>query len=510
MANKKNRTSKHAAQDKAKLDTKGLLAKDIATRSNMSRYTSFLELLPDPDIILKKIGKNVSAYNELLVDSHVFSTIQQRKSGVLTLLRDINQGDASDAEYAFIKAVFKKLDIEKLITQILDAPLFGVSILEVMWATDNRNIYPESVEQKPQEWFFFDNDNKLNIRYDYMNESSYTVNKGIPVPENKFLLVQNSPTYMNPYGNKALSRCFYPVTFKKAGMQFWLTFIEKFGNPWVIGKQPRNSNDEDTNDLLNALSNMVQDAVVVVPDDSSVDILEMKSTSSSESFLTFLEFQNTEISKAILTQTLTTEIKNTGSFAASKTHDDKLQSLVNSDKKLVEGALNKLIEWIFKFNFNKPFDFVLPSYRLYEEEQVDLGRSERDKNLVGMVKFTAQYFKKYYNLDDEDFTVPDAAAKTTQPAQFATGVLAPSAKRIEGSRSQGRNIVNDMIDALPDKLMQYQMEKALEPVLQIIKEGSDFAAAEKKLIELMPNLDTGAIQEYMQKLIFIADLAGRI
>ena len=74
-----------------------------------------------------------------------------------------------------------------------------------------------------------------------------------------------------------MSRCFWPVAFKKGGFKFWAVFTEKFGMPWLIGKVPRGTGDTDRAQLLDHLVKMVQDAVAVINDDESIAALEFQS-----------------------------------------------------------------------------------------------------------------------------------------------------------------------------------------------------------------------------------------
>ena len=64
-----------------------------------------------------------------------------------------------------------------------------------------------------------------------------------------------------------------------------------------------------------------------------------------------IDKMNSEISKAILGQTPTTEIGSTGSYAAANTHMAVRQDIIDSDKKLVESVINQLIRWIYEINF---------------------------------------------------------------------------------------------------------------------------------------------------------------
>ena len=192
-----------------KANTKHLLSEEIATRKRALNFYSLANILPDPDIVLRKQGKDIKIYKELLCDPHVFACTQSRKAGVLSLDWDINRGvENNDSSIDDLKNLLKSLDIHKLISDILDATQYGFQPLEIIWEkSKSGHILPAKVIAKPQEWFCFDDDNNLKFR----TKDNYF---GEVVPDKKFLLAQNNPSYNNPYGERTLSRVFWAVTFK--------------------------------------------------------------------------------------------------------------------------------------------------------------------------------------------------------------------------------------------------------------------------------------------------------
>ena len=89
--------------------------------------------------------------------------------------------------------------------------------LEVVWRRDGTSTVPDRVVGKPVEWFVFAaEDNSLRLR------TKANLILGEELPPKKFLLARYNATYDNPYGERVLSRCFWPVAFKKGGMARWL------------------------------------------------------------------------------------------------------------------------------------------------------------------------------------------------------------------------------------------------------------------------------------------------
>ena len=75
-----------------KASSKTNLTEEIATRARALNFYSLVNILPDPDIVLRKQGKDMRIYKELLCDPHVFACVQSRKAGVLSLDWEINRG----------------------------------------------------------------------------------------------------------------------------------------------------------------------------------------------------------------------------------------------------------------------------------------------------------------------------------------------------------------------------------------------------------------------------------
>lgn len=476
-------------KDKTKIDkqraTLSKLFSFYASRAN-NNFESYMEFLPNPDLILKRQGKGLELYDELLYDAHLMSCYQSRKSGVLSfkwsLYVNSNSRRKSNSEvYNLIYNVFENLDLPSLLSEMLDAVFYGYKPMEIMWKVDNGYIIPESIIGKPPEWFFFDTVNQLRFRHnDFPN--------GLVVPDKKFLIVQHNSSYKNPYGMALLARCYWPVIFKKASMKFWVTLLEKFGTPFLHGKIGLGKGMEEFEELFRALEMLRQDGVLVTEEDVQVNILEASKTSSYDTFYSIVRFMNGEISKAILSQTLTTEQGDTGSYAMSQTHLQVRKDVVDSDKQLVEYWLNKLIEWIIEFNFESVSE--MPRFVMYEEQDVDMTLAQRDQTLssTGQVKFTKEYFKRNYGFKDDEIEI---SFEQTKP-QF--------------SESDKISEKSDFDISQFDVLTQ----SVLKPILEMINESKSYNEIQDKIIEMFPELDTTILEEYLAKGILLATGSGII
>lgn len=313
----------------------------------------------------------------------------------------------------------------------------------------------------------------------------------------KFLCPQSNACYDNPYGERTLSKVFWAVTFKKGGLKFWVVFTEKYGIPHLIGKHPRGASKEETDELADLLEDMVQDAIAVIPDDSSVEIQEANKSSSAEIFEKLIDKMNAEISKAILGQTLTTEIGSSGSYAASNTHMGVRQDIIDADKKLVEKTINQLIQWIYDVNFPNE---EAPVFEMFAPEDVDLTLAQRDKILYDTgVKFTKEYFIKTYGLDDEDFEIREEMLPV-QPPQF---------KEFKEEENQvlGQEQIEKLYKFISDEKLNTQAQLLLKPIISLVESCDSYEELEELLTE--KNLHSKKFEQDLQKALFLCELQGR-
>jgi phage gp29-like protein len=368
-----------------------------------------------------------------------------------------------------------------------------------MWEKVDSYVLPTRVEAKPQEWFLFDAENNLKLR---TKDSPIF---GESLPEYKFLLIQHNATYQNPYGDPALSKCFWPVTFKRGGMKFWAIFAEKYGMPYLIGKHPRGTSKEETEKLADLLESMIQDAVAVIPDDSSVEIMEPGGKSaSSQIYRDLLEYCDQEITISLLGQNLTTQVEK-GSYAAAQVHMQVRKDLLDSDKRLIENIFNSLIKWIYEINFSEG---ETPYFTLYEEEEVEKDLAERDEKLANVLqisglKLSKKYFQKAYGLEDEDFEQQQTPTSKQLSQQFYEQ---PSSK----NTFPDQQAIDDAINALSDEELQKQMEGVLKPIIQLIQGGNSYEEIMEKLVETFPDMDQNALEEMLSRAIFVSELWGML
>ena len=426
------------------------LIRVIASRANAIDYWSFMHYLPNPDPVLKKMGKDISAYREILSDSHVGGCVRRRKAAIKGLeWRITPTGNEKTDE--ILTALFDRLPMSHIISQILDATLFGYQALEVMWESENGLLLPTAIVGKPQEWFVFDEENQLMLR-------TKDNRNGDLVPEKKFLLATQQADFLNPYGRADLAMCFWAATFKKGGFKFWLEFMEKYGSPWLVGKHPRQAQIHEIDELLDSMEKMLGTAVAAIPEDSSIDLKESASKgASSQVFDDFLRYCKSEIAIALLGQNQTTEAE--ANRASATAGLEVTRDIRNDDASLVEGVFNQLLAWICELNFSVD---TVPTFELFEQESIDKLQAERDKLLTEMgVGFTEQYIHRAYGFEEGDIVMqeispnPSLQKKGTDKVDFAELIPKSVIETIgEQLEVEGEAVVETWLHDIRNRLWQ--------------------------------------------------------
>jgi len=136
--------------------------------------------------------------------------------------------------------------------------------------------------------------------------------------------------------------------FSKWDVRDWLAFAEWAGRGLRIGtyasgndpKSPARASDEDVSVLQTALDAMSSVCSVVVPDTTKIDIANIPHDASVHADL--LRAANAEISKAILGETLTTEVGETGgNRALGQVHDDVRLMIARADARALASTLRR-------------------------------------------------------------------------------------------------------------------------------------------------------------------------
>jgi phage gp29-like protein len=457
---------------------------------------SWLGTMPDPDPVLEKMPHaGMDALRAVLADHKVTASVQSRK--LITLKKQdwvLEPGHAEGEEPTddavrlrdMLSKDLERVDLYNLFSEILDAPLFGYTVVELVWSPGDRSMTLSKVIPRPPEWFGWGSDGKLK----FIDASSV----GEDVDPRKAIAVRHFPASWNPYGLRLLSRCLWPVAIKKGGIRFWTTLCEKFGMPWVIGKARSGAQKPERREILRQLASMVQDAVAVVTAGTDVQIETTGGKSSGSLHADLVKYMDNAIAMVIMGQTLTADIGSSGSKAAAETHKDLLSDYATADEVLICTFMENLA-WIYG-RVNAP-GILTPTFRFREPEDYE-AQADLDKKLADTgVKFTKAHYVRRYNLAEDEFEVALGDVAIADHAQ-ATG-YPPEQQALE-----------DLADNERDKAAKVFDRKVMARIKSIVQESGSYDEVQERLAaELKKGFAGADLEDMLQQALVAADLWGR-
>jgi phage gp29-like protein len=140
--------------------------------------------------------------------------------------------------------------------------------------------------------------------------------------------------------------------FKNYILKDWVTFAEVFGQPVRIGRYHPGATEQDKRALLRAVANVGTDAAAIIPETMMIELVEARRGGSPELYQRFCEYMDAQISKAVLGQTLTTELpRGGGSRAAAEVHERVRMDIKAADaRRLQETITRDLVKPIVDLN----------------------------------------------------------------------------------------------------------------------------------------------------------------
>jgi phage gp29-like protein len=392
--------------------------------------------------------------------------------------------------------------------------------VELIWGKDTSHWYLSDIVGKPPEWFAFDADNCLVLKTKNCDFEK--------LPPNKFILLTHRSSYENPYGQKALSKCFWPVVFKRSGFQWWTTFVEKYGGAFAFGTYPL-AFEKMKDDLLEMLSKIISDGVAAIPEGSNVEIIEATGKAgSSQVFKDYIEMANEEISKSILGQTLTTETSKHGNLATATVHNIVREDLVVSDKKRIAGAYNKIFAILTHINF---LEAKPPRFEFFEEEDVKKEKADRDKVIFDMgFRFSEEYLVREYGYQEGDLK---EEAPEEKPETKGKEFFKYFHKRLK-NRFPDKSSVFDRILSFFNRLkhsaeekkmirdhkiidqykksralnLQNEVDRLIDRIFASIDQGKSLESVRVLIIKDYPKLDFSEINRIITGVRYVASQAG--
>lgn len=487
-----------------------VLGEEFATSSRAMGFdpASFFGLLPDPDPVLRKRGEDAEVLKELEGDDEVSIGIEKRTLRTQNKTNyTFNPGHAEGEEPdERAVAVCKMLerDLSELTMwdkfgEILETVYYGPTFTELMWEPRPEGWKLIDFISKPRDWFGFDG----NRQPVFMATDTAM---GEPLPQNKFIVTTHRASFDNPYGKRLLTKCLWPVAFKRGGIEFWTRFCEKFGSAFMIAKA---GNDAvERNVIASQLVRMIQDAVAVLPPNTDAELVQA-SGRAGDLHKSYVSFWNKTISKVLTGQHLASDQDGQGSLAASETHSIQLDELAAADEAMLVNSLNRMAKIYTRVNadesvFPPVFEFTEPEdYK----EKAELGKILKASG----VEFKKVYFVRNFGLSEDEFEVVSDSSSTlaTVQEQRSAAFAAQAADSDFSTSNDCQQAIDRFAGDMSGKAAKHTKNFASQ-IEKVVSQAENIEDLQIMLAELLgQSHDQDELEELLTNAMLNSALAGR-
>ncbi|MGC1398710.1 DUF935 domain-containing protein [Candidatus Binatus sp.] len=318
-------------------------------------------------------------------DLHYLAVLGTRKNAAAQLdvvVRAASSSAEDQRAAAMVREVLidGPIQLDSVLFDILDAVGKGFSATEIMWDTSGREWFPALLKWRDPRWFAFDwisgeemlvrtlNGEMIPVESDAQARlPTHFGGDGMYSPMRPGIGIQPMTAPLAPYKfitHFAKAKAGLPIRgglaraagwaylFKNYVLKDWVTFTEVFGQPLRVGKYHPGASEQDKQALLNAVSRIGTDAAAIMPESMVIEFTEAHQNGSSELYQSFCQYLDAQVSKAVLGQTLTTEMpRSGGSRAAAQVHEGVRRDILNADAKRLAATLARdLVRPIVELN----------------------------------------------------------------------------------------------------------------------------------------------------------------
>lgn len=446
-------------------------------------------------------------------DAHISSVLQTRKYGILGLDYNIEpySQDSKDINIAeFVNECILDINnFDDALYDFMDAVFKGFAVAEIMWDYDGRNYITELITV-PQNKITWTNSTSPRL---LTAQQPYT---GIPLEENKFVVHIHKTRTTSLPTKQGLFQCIaWLYIFKSFAMRSWARFSELYGMPLRLGKYDASARDEDVQALYNALKSLGNDAAGVISQSTMIEFIEASKSSSIDVYQVLIDTCNSEISKAVLGQTLSTEQTGNGSYAMAKVHNDVRDDIRNADCEILSNTIrNQIIRPLVEFNFGNSAN--LPFFKFLNEEEEDMqAEANKIKILVdsGLDTIPIKWIHDKFGIpqpegDEETLKPSSSQPFTSQFKRSQTHVNTASAVDAEDIKEQST------VDILGVKVtnesdMDKQSNEMGGVIEKLIKESGSYDEILSKLAKLYPQMNDKGLIDMLTRVLFVGKVYGQ-
>ena len=290
-------------------------------------------------------------------DSHVAGCLMGRRSGYMRpwALVSPDDDDVAVERRDWLTGVLQRLEIRGLTEAIHDGRLYGYSVIDFDWSVEDGRQVPTAWEHFDPHHFRYDDDGELRL-----------------IRGNK--LEQLTPTCLVvvPRRHPAMAPATRDYILKDYGVEAFASFLENFGEPFIMAKYPPGADDAFKAEVQKALDEIASSARGMAPEGTSIEVHQ--STNYTGAHDTFIDRAEKGISISLLGHANAVEQGSGLQIGDHPSSYEVRHDLAVDDMHFIDAALSRFVAEVYRRNFA---DGRPPLFALHKQRPVD-GKQHTD------------------------------------------------------------------------------------------------------------------------------------
>ncbi len=421
-------------------------------------------------------------------DLHYSSVLRTRKLAVSSLELCVEAASDEPKDVAIadaVTALTKKASFRGLIADQMDALGKGYSVSEITWDKSGKQWTPKCYEHRDPRWFMFDRFTGQELRLRDNIDQAF----GLPLEPFKFIVHKPQiKTGLPIRGGLARFVC-VALMCKSFGIKDWMVFAEVFGMPLRLGKYSTSATPEEKTALLRAVVNIGSDAAAIIPDTMQIDFESAAmSTGGDKLFQGMADWFDSQVSKGVLGQTMTTD--NGSSQSQANVHNEVRHDIRDDDALKLANTLNRdLIEPFVILNWGEQENY--PTITLTMPEQEDLVMlSQSLPPFINLgLRVEASVIREKFGLQEPEEGAEVLAPRAPPPSPFGG---APSDKT-PGQPPDNAGPETPTEKPTPGDTLTRAKERAAIALMNRVVEGGELTRDQRQLIVMLSQQGTDTV-----------------
>jgi len=271
-------------------------------------------------------------------DLHYVGVLGTRKRSVVQIGLSIEAAsdDQADLDHAaYMQGWLERGELDEELFHLLDCLGKGVSFGEILWDTSSGSWWPQAIEWRDPRWFRFA---RNNLRTPVLIGEG---GQDMPLTPFKFIRGNMQAKSGLPIRGGLSRIAAWAYMFKKYTERDWAIFTATYGQPIRVGKYGAGASEKDKSELFRAIANIAGDCAAMIPASMEIEFVETNAGATSDGlYQKRADWYDSQISKAVLGQTATTDAK-IGGLGSGKEHRQVQEDIERADAKQLAAILNR-------------------------------------------------------------------------------------------------------------------------------------------------------------------------